>query len=69
MTEERDESPEALAHALVERIFEMLHECRETLLKLETPHAQPESPNAQAERLLYHRAPPAGRPQSNPARR
>jgi hypothetical protein len=26
---ERDESPEALAHALVHRIFELLHECRD----------------------------------------
>jgi hypothetical protein len=48
-----DESPEALAHALVQRIFELLHECRKTLPKLELPRSRPESPSAHAERLLY----------------
>jgi hypothetical protein len=50
---ERDDSPEALAHALVQRVFELLHECRAILLKLEVPHAGSESARAQAERLLY----------------
>jgi hypothetical protein len=50
---EPDESPEAAAHALVQRIFELLHECRATLPKLEGPGARPESASAQAERLLY----------------
>jgi hypothetical protein len=43
---ERDESPEALAHVLVQRIFELLHECRATLANLEVPRSV-------AERLLY----------------
>jgi hypothetical protein len=42
---ERDESPEALAHVLVQRIFELLHECRATLANLEVPRSV-------AERLL-----------------
>jgi hypothetical protein len=50
---EQKESPEALAHALVQRIFELLHECRATLLKLEMSRARWESPSAQAERMLY----------------
>jgi hypothetical protein len=50
---ECDESPEALAHALVQRIFELLHECRATLPKLEVPGSHSESASAQAERLLY----------------
>jgi hypothetical protein len=50
---ERDESPEALAHALVGRIFDLLHECRAVLPKLEMPPARPESASVQAERVLY----------------
>jgi hypothetical protein len=50
---QQDESPEAIAHALVERIFGLLHECRATLPKLEVPGARPESASAQSERLLY----------------
>lgn len=50
---ERDESPEALAHALVHRIFELLHECRATLTKLGVPGSRSESASAQAERHLY----------------
>jgi hypothetical protein len=50
---ERDESPEALAHALVGRIFDLLHECRAVVPKLEMPPARPESASAQAERVLY----------------
>jgi hypothetical protein len=50
---ERDESPKATAHELVQRIFELLHECRAALPKLEVPHAHPESASAQADRLLY----------------
>jgi hypothetical protein len=50
---DRDESPEALAHALVQRIFELLHDCRATLPKLEVPVSRSESASAQAERLLY----------------
>jgi hypothetical protein len=50
---ERDECPEAAAHVLVQHIFELLHECRGILRKLETPRGAPESASAQAERLLY----------------
>jgi hypothetical protein len=50
---EHDESPEALAHALVSRIFGLHHDCRAVLPKLEMPHVRPESMGAQAERLLY----------------
>jgi hypothetical protein len=50
---ERDESPEALGHALVQRLFELLHECRATLPKLEVPRVRSESASAQAERHLY----------------
>jgi hypothetical protein len=50
---EHDESPEALAHALVQRIFELLHECRAALPKLEVPSTRSESASAQAERHLY----------------
>jgi hypothetical protein len=50
---ERDESPEAIAHALVSRIFGLLHECRAVLPKLEMLPARPESASAQAERVLY----------------
>jgi hypothetical protein len=50
---ERDDSPKALAHALVQRIFELLHELRTTLPKLELPREMSESASAHAERLLY----------------
>jgi hypothetical protein len=50
---ERDESPEAIAHALVQRVFGLLHECRAALRELEAPRARPESASAQAERMLY----------------
>jgi hypothetical protein len=50
---ERDESPEATAHALVQRVFELLHECRATLPKLEMPCVRSESASAQAERHFY----------------
>ncbi len=35
------------------RVFELLHECRGILPKLETPRARSESASAQAERLVY----------------
>jgi hypothetical protein len=50
---ERDESPETLAHALVQRSFELLHECRAILPKLEIPRGRSESASGRAERLLY----------------
>jgi hypothetical protein len=48
-----DDAPEALAHALVGRIFDLLHECRATLPKLEVARLASESASAQAERHLY----------------
>jgi hypothetical protein len=50
---EPGESLEAIAHALVARIFDLLHECRAVLPKLEMPHVRPESAGARAERMLY----------------
>jgi hypothetical protein len=50
---QRDDSPEALAHALVQRIFTLPHECRATLPKLEVPRERTESASAQAEGMLY----------------
>jgi hypothetical protein len=47
-----DES-EAQAHALVERLFALLHECRVLVPQLEAARA-PESPSAEAEQLLYY---------------
>jgi hypothetical protein len=48
-----NDSPEALAHALVGRIFDLLRDCRAVLPKLEMPPARPESASAQVERVLY----------------
>jgi hypothetical protein len=50
---EENKSPEALAHVLVQRVFELLHECRAALGRLEAPRARSESAGAQAERMLY----------------
>ena len=47
------DDPAAQAHALVERLFALLHECRVLVPQLETARA-PESPSAEAERLLYY---------------
>jgi hypothetical protein len=48
---ERDDSPEARAHALITRILGLVQECRAILPELEPPAA--ETPGAQAERHLY----------------
>jgi hypothetical protein len=37
----------------VQRIFELLHDCRAILPELEVPRARPESASVQAERMLY----------------
>ncbi len=48
-----DASSEVLARSLVTCVFDLLHDCRAILPKLETPRARPESASAQAERVLY----------------
>ena len=52
MTDEPE--PEARAHALLERRFALLHECRALVPDLERARTTPESPSAEAERLLYY---------------
>jgi hypothetical protein len=37
----------------VDRVFDLLHECRALLPGLAAPRARPESASAQAERMLY----------------
>jgi hypothetical protein len=44
----------AQAHALLERLFALLHECRAVDPQLEAPRTDPEPVSAQAERLLYY---------------
>ena len=48
-----DNEPAAEAHALLERLFALLHDCRAVVPQLEAG-ADSESMNAQAERLLYY---------------
>ena len=52
MTDEPE--PEARAHALVERRFALLHECRALVPQFERPQTSPETPSAEAKRLLYY---------------
>lgn len=52
---EPDAAPEVLAHSLVARIFDLLHECLPMLPKLEASGA-PESASAQAEQVAVRRA-------------
>ena len=52
MTLPNDE-PVAQAHAVVERVFALLGECRALLPKFERPPHPNESANAEAERVLY----------------
>ena len=42
------------AVALVERLFALLHDCRDLVPQLEAAGIEPESVSAQAERLLYY---------------
>ena len=44
----------AQAHALLERLFALLHDCRAVVPQLEAAPTDPESVSAQAERLLYY---------------
>jgi hypothetical protein len=46
--------PAAQAHALVERLFALLHDCRAVVPQLEPGGERHESASAQAERLLYY---------------
>jgi hypothetical protein len=45
--------PATQAHAMVERLFALLHDCRALVPQLEAAPTPSESPSAQAERLLY----------------
>jgi hypothetical protein len=47
------EEPAAQAHALLERLFALLHDCRAVVPQLEAAATDPEPVSAQAERLLY----------------
>ena len=48
------DEPAAQAHALVERLFALMHDCRTVVPQLEAARADPECVSAQAERLLYY---------------
>ena len=47
------DEPAAQAHALLEQLFALLHDCRAVVPQLEASPTDPESVSAQAERLLY----------------
>ncbi len=47
------DEPAAQAHALLERLFALVHDCRAVVPQLEAASTDPESVSAQAERLLY----------------
>ena len=47
------DAPAAHAHALLERLFALLHDCRAVVPQLEAARTDPEPVSAQAERLLY----------------
>ena len=47
------DEPAAQAHALLERLFALLHDCRAVVPQLEAARTDPEPVSAQAERLLY----------------
>jgi hypothetical protein len=49
-----DKEPAAQAHALLERLFALLHDCRALVPQLEAPATDPEPVSVQAERLLYY---------------
>ena len=48
------DEPAAQAHALLERLFALLHDCRAVVPQLEPARTNPEPVSAQAERLLYY---------------
>ena len=48
------DEPAAQAHALLERLFALLHDCRAVVPQLEAAGPEPESVSGQAERLLYY---------------
>ena len=47
------DEPAAHAHALLERPFALLHDCRALVPQLEAAGTDPEPVSAEAERLLY----------------
>ena len=47
------DEPAAQAHALLERLFALLRDCRAAVPQLEAAGPDPEPVSAQAERLLY----------------
>jgi hypothetical protein len=47
------DEPAELAHALLDRLFALLHDCRAVVPQLEPGGQRQESVSAQAERLLY----------------
>jgi hypothetical protein len=47
------DEPAAQAHALLERLFALLHDCRAVVPQLEASPTDPEPVSAQAERRLY----------------
>ena len=48
------DEPAAHAHALLERLFALLHDCRAVIPQFEAAPTDPESVSAQDERLLYY---------------
>jgi hypothetical protein len=48
------DEPAAQAHALLERLFALLHDCRAVAPQFESAPTDPESVSAEAERLLYY---------------
>ena len=48
------DEPAALAHALLDRLFALLHDCRAVVPQLEPGGQRQEPVSAQAERLLYY---------------
>jgi hypothetical protein len=48
-----DDETAALAHAILKRLFAVLHDCRAVVPQLEAARTEPEPASAHAERLLY----------------
>jgi hypothetical protein len=48
------DEPAAQDHALLERLFALLHDCRAVVPQLEAAPTDPEPVSVQAERLLYY---------------
>ena len=63
------DEPAAQAHALVQRLFALLHDCRAVVPRLESARTDPESVSAQGERLLYSALSARSRPAWSAPRR